>query len=348
MRRRGRCYIHIGTHKTGTTTLQTFFARNAAWLGRRGVHYPSAGRTQHGHHNLAWELYGDARFSAAFGTLAALREELARCRKPVVAISSEDLCLLHDLPDAIARLAATIAGAGYEPYFVLDVRPQVDYVEALYATYALLAGRHRDFMHFVRRSFDDFANEGFATGQITSCRPALLTYDRLADTFSAAVGRDRVIVRAYRAGAAPGALVESWLAQIAVPLDGSSRRRIRATKMEGGRPSFAAILHALGVPLSDRAANLSTVGEARFHAFELSEIKNWERRFGESNDRLARTFGVRIGVVSDARRADAMTDSDDPQRRAVQCLREEVRQWRTPPAHVIPILSRDRDSAPSM
>jgi hypothetical protein len=330
MGRRGRCYLHIGTHKTGTTTVQAFSARNDAWLGRRGVHYPRAGRTQHGHHNVAWELYGDARFTPRFGTLAALGDELRRCKKPVVAISSEDLCLLHDLPGAIGRLAATIADSGYEPFVVLDVRPQIDYVEALYATYALLAGRHDDFMNFPPRSFDDFASEGFATGQITSCRPSLLTYDCLADAFAGVVGRERVIVRAYRAGPEPGALVESWLAQIAVPLDRSSRRRIRATKMEGGRPSFAAILHALGTPLTERGAGFPAIGETRFQAFEFSEIQSWERRFAASNERLARTFGARIGAVSDARRAEAMNAPADPQRRAVAGLRQEVRRWRAP------------------
>lgn len=46
-------YIHIGTHKTGTTNLQTFFRDNRALLRKNGIVYPKSGRARMGaHHHL--------------------------------------------------------------------------------------------------------------------------------------------------------------------------------------------------------------------------------------------------------------------------------------------------------
>lgn len=46
--------LHVGTHKTGTTALQRFFADNRALLSRLGVHYPDVGKPHHA--GLAWAL----------------------------------------------------------------------------------------------------------------------------------------------------------------------------------------------------------------------------------------------------------------------------------------------------
>ncbi|KHD08079.1 hypothetical protein PN36_16180 [Candidatus Thiomargarita nelsonii] len=54
-------YIHIGTPKTGTTSLQTFFKINKTLLKQQGVYYPAEGSYYHndGHHTLARAFYGE-------------------------------------------------------------------------------------------------------------------------------------------------------------------------------------------------------------------------------------------------------------------------------------------------
>ena len=47
-----RVVLHIGTHKTATTTLQDTLATNRALLAEQGIVYPSIGRAT-GHHTLA-------------------------------------------------------------------------------------------------------------------------------------------------------------------------------------------------------------------------------------------------------------------------------------------------------
>jgi len=49
-------YIHIGTHKTGSTAIQHFMYRNYAALLQRGVLYPKVGLHDAGHHSIAWSI----------------------------------------------------------------------------------------------------------------------------------------------------------------------------------------------------------------------------------------------------------------------------------------------------
>ena len=57
-------YLHIGTHKTGSTSIQRFLARADKALAERGILYPEVGRPetdwsdQYGQHRLYWALVG--------------------------------------------------------------------------------------------------------------------------------------------------------------------------------------------------------------------------------------------------------------------------------------------------
>ena len=75
MRPARTAFVHVGTHKTGTTSLQSMLAANAKILRAAGVLVPLAGRVERGsagHHNVAWELLRDQRFDPRHGTLEAL------------------------------------------------------------------------------------------------------------------------------------------------------------------------------------------------------------------------------------------------------------------------------------
>ena len=57
-------YLHIGTHRTGSTSIQRFLANVEEALAKRGVIYPKTGRpdtdwsNRYGHHLLHWSLVG--------------------------------------------------------------------------------------------------------------------------------------------------------------------------------------------------------------------------------------------------------------------------------------------------
>ena len=93
-----RIVLHIGTHKTATTTIQTFFYRNAARLAEHGVIYPHLGQAT-GHHGLALDSYPDlpAYFRYPGGSMAMWREIAATYAggDGTVFLSSETLSIGH-------------------------------------------------------------------------------------------------------------------------------------------------------------------------------------------------------------------------------------------------------------
>lgn len=57
-------FLHIGTHKTGTTSLQQLFHDNRTLLNRVGYLYPKTGYFLRGHHLLAWDILSQASLSS--------------------------------------------------------------------------------------------------------------------------------------------------------------------------------------------------------------------------------------------------------------------------------------------
>ncbi len=78
-------YIHIGLHKTGTTTLQRFFAHNEKVFNKHGYFFPHACRENKAdqiiHSNLSWELMNHGMFDPALGTFQELLGEISRGTK---------------------------------------------------------------------------------------------------------------------------------------------------------------------------------------------------------------------------------------------------------------------------
>lgn len=60
--------LHIGLHKTGTTTLQHYLSGNAEALAAEGLHYPKIGRSRQAHHQLANQIRRDGPQHPHLGT----------------------------------------------------------------------------------------------------------------------------------------------------------------------------------------------------------------------------------------------------------------------------------------
>jgi hypothetical protein len=86
-------YLHIGPHKTGTTSLQHYLSHNRTHLSRVGWLYPKTGcpDTSYGHHNFARAVLGRGAFD-----VGALRREIDNSDCTNVIISSEILSLCRD------------------------------------------------------------------------------------------------------------------------------------------------------------------------------------------------------------------------------------------------------------
>ena len=85
------CYIHVGPHKTGTTSIQSFLAKNQADLLKHGYFVPDSGNVNGGHHPLARQLCGQEVPHQHKGAIAKFLEALANTSCEAVVISSEAL-----------------------------------------------------------------------------------------------------------------------------------------------------------------------------------------------------------------------------------------------------------------
>ena len=86
-------YIHIGPHKTGTTTVQKGLWINRERLKENDYLCPKSGQPypqSAGTHNLAWQLGSNKKFSAESGTWDDLVKEIGKSGQPDnVILSSE-------------------------------------------------------------------------------------------------------------------------------------------------------------------------------------------------------------------------------------------------------------------
>ncbi|RMA43670.1 sulfotransferase domain-containing protein [Rhodophyticola porphyridii] len=104
--------LHIGAHKTGTTTLQRLFAENRALLQERGVLYPESNWYHYAQHRLAFALRAQS-FEVAGGCAEAREQINELCRAisetkaEKVFVSSEEL---FSIPLGKLRLLAERLG----------------------------------------------------------------------------------------------------------------------------------------------------------------------------------------------------------------------------------------------
>lgn len=131
-----KCILHVGMHKTGTSSIQRFLYENRRALDESGYYVPAAGMISPeypAHHNLAWELSGDGRFNAAFGTCGELYDELEKSAgNKVVIVSSEDFVTLSRDVVKLKDFSGHLYSMGYTVEIILYVRARIDCAVSLF------------------------------------------------------------------------------------------------------------------------------------------------------------------------------------------------------------------------
>jgi len=127
-----RLVIHIGTHKTGTTYVQSMISANAARLAHQGVHVP---RFDHraGHHPLA--AVWNARFRrASVPSDRAWRRlrSFAAATSGTVLVSSEELSRLYGPARVRFAEMRALADAFDEVRVVCVLRNQASFLQSAY------------------------------------------------------------------------------------------------------------------------------------------------------------------------------------------------------------------------
>lgn len=139
--------LHIGTHKTGSTSIQRFLARSSERLREDGILYPEAGRpedrTPHGHHILAWSV----QQKQGLKNLEGWEEVISEIRQvpcPHVVLSSEVFATCS--VEQIRRVCSFFPDAEIE--MLVFLREPFSYMVSTYKQHIRAWGETRSFRQF--------------------------------------------------------------------------------------------------------------------------------------------------------------------------------------------------------
>lgn len=191
-------FLHIGPHKTGTTTIQEGLNIHRDMLLRYDFLVPKTGQvfsTNAGQHNLARELRGDDRFNVQKGTWKELLNEINKSNTENVILSSEGFSLLP--LEKINELRNYLTG------FLVKIIVYVRRQDLVLQSYWAEVTKSGDYEHG-NKDFDvwmdkyDFENRNG-------------NYQKLLDKWSSVFGKENIIVRVLEKNQLNGSLFNDFL-----------------------------------------------------------------------------------------------------------------------------------------
>lgn len=212
-----RIYLHIGTHKTGSTSIQQCCYENRPTLEAHGITFPPGERLPSNHTDLYVAAMRSERdsFAKLKWNLTVGPEYIAEVQKrwdgildaaetPGVLITNEGLALLR-YRDEIEQLKRLIQADANDVQVIVYLREK----SAFLASYT-----RQVFNRPGREPSDDPTSVLYVKPDTW-----LIDYDQLLAVYREGFGADRVIVQDYDAVVArDGSVVPSFLEQIGVPV----------------------------------------------------------------------------------------------------------------------------------
>jgi len=186
-RSRKRVFIHIGTHKTGTTSAQAWAVRNFDTLLENDWLYAETGRQKHdAHSNIPWLLEdNDPNASLLEGMtrdrlLKDLRAEIDASPAHNVLLSAEDMCTLR--AENIKPLGEALEG--YEVNVIGLFRDQPSFLVSQYVEWLKHLLTNDNFLAFIAHLKDSW----------------ILDYGQIEEQWTKVFGRDCFHVLRYSPG----------------------------------------------------------------------------------------------------------------------------------------------------
>lgn len=126
------CYIHIGPHKTGTTSIQTFLKENRSKLLKHGYFVPETRNVYGGHHALVRQLCGLAVPQHQRETATAFANAIKDVACEAIVISSETLDSLLLNRNCARQFFSRMEELNLEPKIVFFPRNQSQLLNSRY------------------------------------------------------------------------------------------------------------------------------------------------------------------------------------------------------------------------
>ena len=138
--------LHVGPSKTASTTVQKFLSE---YKGSAEYLYPNWGwtRPDAGHHNLAYQMRGDPRFTPELGGLDRLQQDMETGRS--LFLSSEDFPIYAP---AVQKVKNLTDAAGYELELLFFVRDPIARLNSMYTQQIKTFVENSVFTDFVMRA----------------------------------------------------------------------------------------------------------------------------------------------------------------------------------------------------
>ncbi|WP_108663497.1 hypothetical protein [Acuticoccus kandeliae] len=197
-----RFIVHIGAHKTGTTTLQRFLSSNSDALATRGILFPQTGRGEDrlaygAHHPIAAHiLHGEVSrpvYEAIGDKIAA---EVAEAKPTHLILSSESFSMV-----AVPRLAGALhilaERLGVTPELMIYERPQASSIHSQYTQRAKTLATTQSFAEEVAENLAPGPNRNDYFGRLKRLR-SIDDVEILPVLFTDSVKREGITANFFR------------------------------------------------------------------------------------------------------------------------------------------------------
>ena len=328
------CYIHVGPHKTGTTSIQWFLQENSAELLKHGYFVPESETKRGAHHALAEALagleVGEHREPLVARSIAAIAETPAQA----TIISSEALEGLLRNRQHTETFFNRIAELNLEPKLILFPRNQPQWINSSYAST----------VKSFRRS-DSFESGAFGFAQSLDAR--FSRWIRLAETHGA-----QLIARPFSKETLRRGVIPEFLRSIGITSSHFRDRAVRRNEAVGPFTVSVAreVLRSIGKKMTWLQAKKCKVEFAMYLrqnkctdggycGLNTALARHVEEELRSDNDVFAhRVWGKSWADVFGADVTEEFTPNDFEMRRpdwfTVRRLRRAIEKMRTF-AHVI-------------
>jgi hypothetical protein len=210
------CYIHVGPHKTGTTSIQWFLKENRRELLKHGYFIPESANIHGAHHAIARDLCGQQQPEHQRSVASNFPRALEETACEAVVISSEDLHQLLPKRHYAEAFFDRIGELNLEPKLIFFPRNQSQWINSRYVE--VVKGFRRS------EPFADFAIGGVRRHSYLRFSPWI----ELADAHAA-----ELIARPFTGETIARSVVPHFLAAIGIDSSKFQHTEIRRNEAMG-------------------------------------------------------------------------------------------------------------------
>lgn len=156
-----KCYLHIGSPKTGTTTIQYVLGNNRDFFAKNGILVPQSGQTVQGSHTKLAHAMGGFSVPPEYAmSVEQLSKEIRESKLDTVVISSESMFGMLQNAEKSESIFNTLKGLDLDITMVLYLRNQPQLCNSSYSQ-GIKTFRHGNSFqeHFRNRSADSWRYE---------------------------------------------------------------------------------------------------------------------------------------------------------------------------------------------